>query len=114
VWINGLWINSGPSRLRRAGAAPAEPGLAGGSGRGGLAAAPGRVQAAVGRGLPGPWGTSGDRAAVVSTFQRFWFADALEGSPHVAVIFAAFDIGFDVLRWDETYSVAECGQFAGP
>src|ERR1700727_2362247 len=32
----------------------------------------------------------------------------------VAIVFAAFDIGFDVLRWDETYRVAERGQFAGP
>src|ERR1700722_11388601 len=32
----------------------------------------------------------------------------------VAIVFAAFDIGFDVLRWDETYRVAERGEFAGP
>jgi hypothetical protein len=32
----------------------------------------------------------------------------------VAIVFAAFDVGFDVLRRDETHGVAERGQFAGP
>ena len=32
----------------------------------------------------------------------------------VAIVLAAFDIGFDVLRRDETHHVAERGQFASP
>ena len=32
----------------------------------------------------------------------------------VAVVLAAFDIGFDVLGRDQTHLVAERGQFAGP
>ena len=32
----------------------------------------------------------------------------------VAIVFAAFDKGFDVLRRDETHRVAERGQFASP
>ena len=32
----------------------------------------------------------------------------------VAVVLAAFDIGFDVLRRDETWRVTERGQFARP
>jgi hypothetical protein len=32
----------------------------------------------------------------------------------VAIVFAAFDIGFDILRRDETHCMAEHGQFASP
>src|SRR4051794_18360061 len=32
----------------------------------------------------------------------------------VTVVLAAFDIGFDVLRWNKTYLMAERGQFASP
>ena len=32
----------------------------------------------------------------------------------VTVIFAAFDVGFDVLRWDQSDPVTECDQLASP